>query len=58
MSENGIIKEIPFFLGKTTVDCDAGEIAFTQQSVEFRSSTDALDKDDDLVEFQGIEQII
>ena len=40
------------------MDGDAGEIAFPQQSVEFGGSTDALDKDDDLVEFQGIEQVV
>jgi hypothetical protein len=40
------------------VDGDAGEIAFTQQSIEFGGSTDALDKDDDLIEFQGVEQIV
>ena len=34
------------------------EIAFAQQSVQFGCSTDTLDKDDDLVEFQCVEQVV
>jgi len=46
---------VPFFLRETAVDGDGWEIAFAQQSVQFGGTTDALDKDDDLVEFQGVE---
>ena len=49
---------LPFFLRETSVDGDGWEIAFTQQSVQFGCSTDTLDKDDDLVEFQGVEQVV
>ena len=40
------------------MDGDGWEIAFTQQSVQFGCSTDALDKDDDLVELQCVEQVV
>ena len=49
---------LPFFLRETSVDGDGWEIAFTQQSVQFGCSTDTLDKDDDLVELQGVEQVV
>jgi len=32
------------------MNCDAGEVALTQQPIQFRRSTDTLHKDDDLVE--------
>lgn len=49
---------LPFFLRETAVDGDGWEIAFAQQSIQFGCSTDTLDKDDDLVEFQCVEQVV
>ena len=37
---------------------DAGKVAFAQQLVEFGGTQRALDEYDDLVEFQGIEELI
>jgi hypothetical protein len=47
-----------FFLGKTTVDGDGGEITFTEKTIEFTGSADGFDKDDDLVEFEGVEEVV
>lgn len=37
---------------------DTGEVAFTQQFVQLSGSQSTLDKDDNLVELQGIEQFV
>lgn len=40
------------------MDSNAREVAFTQQLVKLRCTLRALDEDDDLVELEGVEQII
>jgi len=45
-------------LADTGVHGNAGEITFAQQLVEFRGTKGALDEDDDLVEFQGVQQVV
>jgi len=40
------------------VDGDGGEIAFAEETIEFAGSADGFDKDDDLVEFEGVEEVI
>lgn len=40
------------------MDANRREVALSQQLVEFRGSADGLDKDDDLVEFERIEEIV
>lgn len=47
-----------FFLTKTTVDADGGEVAFAKELVEFVSAGDGLDKDDDLVELERVEEVV
>ena len=49
---------LPFFLTDTRVDCNAGEVAFPEQFVEFGRTKSALYKDDDLVEFKAVEQFV
>lgn len=40
------------------MNCDGGEITFTEETIEFRGSTDRFDKDDNLVEFEGVEEVV
>ncbi len=40
------------------MDGDGREITFTQQSIQFRSSTDRFDENNDLVEFQCVEEVV
>jgi hypothetical protein len=47
-----------FFLGETTVNGDGGEIALPEKTVEFAGSADRLDENDDLVEFEGVEEVV
>jgi len=49
---------LPLFLTDAGMDGDAGEVALAEKLVEFRGSEGALDEDDDLVEFQGVEQLV
>lgn len=47
-----------FLLSKTTVDADGREVAFAQKLVQFVSARNGFDKDDDLVEFERVEQVV
>jgi hypothetical protein len=63
VSSNTVVRgesmgSLPFFLWKTSVDGDTREVTFAQQSIQFGSSANTLDKDDNLVEFQSVEKII
>lgn len=49
---------LPFLLGDATVDSNAGEVALRQQSIQLGCSLGALDKNDDLVELQLIEEVV
>jgi len=40
------------------VNGDRGEVAFSKELVEFGCSKSALDENDDLVEFQSVEQVV
>ncbi len=46
------------FLSKTTVDADGREVAFAKKLVELVGARDGLDEDDDLVEFERVEQVV
>ena len=40
------------------MDSDGWEIAFSEELVEFSGSKSALDEDDDLIEFESVEQVV
>lgn len=48
---------VPLRLLHLTVNGDGGEVAFHEQFVQFGGTTNTLDKNDQLVEFQGIEEV-
>lgn len=49
---------IPLFLADTGVDSNGREVAFAQKLIQFIRASSALDKDNNLVELQIIEQVI
>lgn len=49
---------LPFFLGNARVDSDGWEVALSQELVELGGSESALDEDDNLIEFESIEQVV
>ena len=40
------------------MDSDGREVALSEELVEFGGTESALDEDDDLVEFQSVEEIV
>jgi hypothetical protein len=54
----GFVPRDTLFLGKTAVDGDGGEITFAEKTIEFAGSADRFDKDDDLVEFESVEEVV
>ena len=51
-------KYIPLLLAHAGVYCNGGEIAFPKQLVQLGRANGALDKDDDLVELEVIEELV
>jgi hypothetical protein len=45
-------------LWEATVDGDGGEVTLAEKTVKFAGSTDGFDKNDDLVEFEGIKEVV
>ena len=54
----GFVPRDSLFLGKATVDRDGWEVTLAEETVEFAGSANGFDKDDDLVEFEGIEEVV
>lgn len=52
------LNHLPLFLADSGVDCDTGEIAFSQKFVKLGGTEGALHENDDLVEFQCVEEIV
>ncbi len=50
--------DLPLFLADTRVHSNRGEVAFTQQLVEFGCTESTLDEDDDLIEFEAVEEVV
>ncbi len=48
----------PLFLADTRMNRNTWEVAFAKQFVQLRSSQSALDEDDDLIEFECIQQFV
>jgi hypothetical protein len=46
-----------FFLRHTTIDASRREVAFAEELVQFLATTNIVDKNDDLVEFESIQEI-
>lgn len=53
----GLVTGDALLLGHSRVDADAGEAAFTQKLIQFVGTGDRSDKDDNLIEFEGIEKV-
>lgn len=51
-------KYIPLLLTDTRVDRNTGEVAFTEKSIELGSTRGVAHEDDDLVELEGVEQLV
>jgi hypothetical protein len=51
------IKYIPLLLADTRVDSDTGEVALPQKLVQLVGTESALDKDNNLVELQVVEEV-
>lgn len=51
-------ENLPLLLADTRVDGDGGEVALPQKLVELVGALGALDKDDNLVELQVVEQVV
>lgn len=49
---------VPLFLADAGVDSDGREVAFAQKLIQFVRTSSALDKDNNLVELQIIEQVV
>lgn len=49
---------LPLLLADTRVNCDTGEVALAQQLIQLVGTLGALDKDDDLVEFEVVQKLI
>lgn len=49
---------LPLFLAHTRVDSDTGEVALAQKLIKLGGTESALDKDDDLVELELVEQVV
>jgi hypothetical protein len=54
----GLVPRDSFFLWEAAVDGDGGEVALAEETVEFAGSTNRSDKNNDLVEFEGIEEVV
>jgi hypothetical protein len=54
----GFITRDSFFLRQATMDCDGGEITFTEETIKLRGSADGFDENNDLVEFEGVEEVV
>lgn len=49
---------LPFLLGETRVHRDAGKAAFPQEFVELDGASDTLDENDNLIEVEGVEEVV
>mmetsp|Transcript_9395 Transcript_9395/g.19517 ORF Transcript_9395/g.19517 Transcript_9395/m.19517 type:complete len:386 (+) Transcript_9395:2415-3572(+) len=54
----GLVLGDTFFLLHTSVDANGRKVAFRQQSVQFLGASNLGDKNDNLIEFEGIQQIV
>jgi len=53
-----VVSVQPILLGKTTVNAHGGEILLNQKTIQLLASPRAVHKYDNLIEFQGIQEII
>ena len=49
---------IPFFLTDTGVHGDGGEVTFAEKLVKLSCTERTLDEDNDLVELEGVEEVV
>ena len=40
------------------MDGDRGEITFAEEAIKFRGTTDGFDENNDLIEFEGVEEVV
>ncbi len=53
-----MLRDIPLFLAHARMDGNTRKVALPKKLVKLCSPEGALDEDDDLIEFQTIEQLI
>jgi hypothetical protein len=53
-----LTRHVPFLLTETRMHSNAREATLSQQFVEFDGTSDALDKDDDLVKVERVEKVV